>query len=92
MPFLCVYSLRVYLSLIASGIGYDGFVMVYACVHETNIQLSIFVQRFFNDGPGAVGIDMDDGFQLMEQYSHQFKSLEQQRHEFGNEKHIHMRV
>lgn len=61
--------------------------MVYASVHETNNQLSIFVQRFFKDGPGAVGIDMDDGIKLMEQYTDQFKSLEQQRHEFGNEQH-----
>lgn len=53
------------------------------------MQLSIFVQRFFNEGPGAVGIDLDDGIKLMEQYSDQFKSLEQQRHEFGKEQHTH---
>lgn len=58
--------------------------MVY-CAARTNIQLSIFVQRFFSEGPGAVGIDMDDGIKLMERYSDQFKSLEQQRHDFGNE-------
>lgn len=67
----------------------DGCVCVCLCIVNTrswaNIQLSIFVQRFFNEGPGAV--DMDDGIKLMERYSDQFKLLEQQRHEFGNEIH-----
>lgn len=79
-------------------IGCDGFVMVsmnvcvcgctciWLCVWR-NIQLSIFLLRFFSEGPGAVGIDMDDGIKLMERYSDQFKLLSQQRHEFGNEQH-----
>lgn len=62
-------------------------VCMFVYMHGANIQLSIFVQRFFNEGPGAVGIDMDDGIKLMERYSDQFKLLEQQRHEFGNEQH-----
>lgn len=56
---------------------------VYVLASTNTIQLSIFVQRFFTEGPGAPGIDMDNSIKLMEQYNDEFKLLEQQRQEFG---------
>lgn len=41
------------------------------------------MQRFFAEGPGASGVDMDSSIKLMEQYNDEFKLLEQQRQEFG---------
>lgn len=47
-------------------------------------QLSEFIKRFEETGPGAVGHDMDLGLKLMDQYTAEFQHYEEQRIEFVN--------
>jgi dynein heavy chain len=46
--------------------------------------LTAFVERFRAEGPGAVGLDMDRGLVLMDEYADQFESIEKQRIELVN--------
>lgn len=50
--------------------------------NKQNTQVSTFVERFFAET--AAGIDMDNSCKLMDEYDEQFKTLEEQRQDFGN--------
>ncbi|XP_058981464.1 dynein axonemal heavy chain 10-like [Musca domestica] len=47
-------------------------------------ELEIFIEDFLNNGPGAVGPDLDRGFKLMDPYGNKINELESRRLELAN--------
>ncbi|XP_014674920.1 PREDICTED: dynein heavy chain 10, axonemal-like [Priapulus caudatus] len=47
-------------------------------------ELAVFAERFHSEGPGAVGLDLDKGVEMLKRYNQEVQMYENQRQELGN--------